>query len=561
MLTDIQIRNFVIVESLTIDLSKGMIVLTGETGAGKSILLDALTLALGGRADSGFVRQGCERAEISTTFQVNGYQDIVRWLQDHELDADGEGDCIIRRTISSDGRSKGYINGYPVPIQSLRELGDLLVDIHGQHAHQSLLKKDLQRQTLDDFAGHGDLLNEVQSHYQQWRTLKKQQVELERNKEEREARIDLLTYQTKELEELSLSEEEIQSIESEHSKLAHANQIREGVEKILFTLEGNELASAARLLNQSLHELEQLKEYDDNLEPTTTLLNEASIQLGETINELNHYLNDLNVDPMHLEYLDERLGVLHDLSRKHHVDAIELPKLLSQLSTELADLLSAQDDSANLGKKITAMEAAYFDLANKLTASRRKFAKVLEKKVSENMQQLGMKNGEFSVDFQPQEEIAPNGLERIEFLVRINPGQPFKPMSKVASGGELSRISLALQVIIANKGRIPTLVFDEVDVGIGGGIAEIVGRKLKSLSGNRQVICITHQPQVAALADYHLHVSKTSTKDSTDTQVNVLSEEQRYNEIARMLGGLKITKQTLSHAKEMVEQAQVSVAE
>jgi DNA repair protein RecN (Recombination protein N) len=561
MLTDIQIRNFVIVESLTIDLSQGMIVLTGETGAGKSILLDALTLALGGRADSGFVRQGCERAEISTTFQINGYPDIVRWLRDHELDADGEGDCIVRRTISSDGRSKGYINGYPVPIQSLRELGDLLVDIHGQHAHQSLLKKDLQRQTLDDFAGHGDLLNEVQTHYQQWRKLKQQQTELERNKEEREARIDLLTYQTRELEELNLSEEEIQSIESEHAKLAHVNQIREGVEKILFTLEENEQASAARLLNQSLHELEQLKEYDDNLESTTTLLNEASIQLGETINELNHYLNDLNVDPMHLEYLDERLGVLHDLSRKHHVDTIELPKLLSQLSSELGDLLSAQDDSANLDNKIAAMEAAYFDLANKLTASRRKFAKVLENKVSENMKQLGMKNGEFSVDFQPQEELAANGLERIEFLVRINPGQPFKSMSKVASGGELSRISLALQVIIANKGRIPTLVFDEVDVGIGGGIAEIVGRKLKSLSGNRQVVCITHQPQVAALADYHLHVSKTSTKDSTDTQVNVLNEEQRYNEIARMLGGLKITEQTLSHAKEMVEQAQVSMAE
>jgi DNA repair protein RecN (Recombination protein N) len=555
MLTDIQIRNFVIVETLTIDLSKGMIVLTGETGAGKSILLDALTLALGGRADSGFVRQGCERAEISATFQINHYPDIVHWLKHHELDADGELDCIIRRTVGSDGRSKGYINGYPVPIQSLRELGDLLVDIHGQHAHQSLLKKDLQRQTLDDFAGHGDLLHEVQSHYSQWRALKKQQIELEQNKEEREARIDLLTYQTKELEELNLSEEEILSIESEHSKLAHVNQIREGVEKILFTLEENEQTSAARLVNQSLHELEQLKQYDDNLEPTATLLNEANIQLAETINELNHYLSDLNVDPMHLEYLDERLSILHDLSRKHHVETTELPTLLTQLSSELSELLSVQDDSANLDQKISTMETAYFELANKLTASRSQFAKVLEKRVSQNMQQLGMKNGQFSVDFQPQDDIAQHGLERIEFLVRINPGQPFKPMSKVASGGELSRISLALQVIIANKGRIPTLVFDEVDVGIGGGIAEIVGRKLKSLSGNRQVICITHQPQVAALADYHLHVSKTSTKNSTDTQVRVLNEEQRYNEIARMLGGLKITDQTLSHAKEMIEQA------
>ena len=557
MLTDIQIRNFAIVESLSIDFTNGMIVLTGETGAGKSIVLDALGLALGGRADSGFIRHGAERVEIAATFHMGGHTDINAWLKRNELDADGEGECIIRRTISTDGRSKAYINGYPVPIQSLREIGELLVDIHGQHAHQSLLKKDMQRQVLDDFAGHIELLSEVQSHYLQWRKLKKQQVELERSQEERDARIDLLSYQTKELEELNLSEDEILTIESEHSKLAHVNQIREGIEKILFTLEENEEASASRLINHSLHELEKLKQYDDNLQSTSSLLNEVNIQLSETINELNHYLNDLNVDPQHLEYLNERLGILHDLSRKHHVDTIELPKLLAQLSAELENLRSVQDDSDNLDKKITAIETAYFDLANKLSASRKKFAKTLEQRVSENMQQLGMKNGQFSVDIQAQEDMGQYGLERIEFLVQINPGQPFKPMTKVASGGELSRISLALQVIIANKGRIPTLIFDEVDVGIGGGIAEIVGRKLKTLSSDRQVICVTHQPQVAALADYHLHVSKTSTKDTTDTKIVVLDQEQRYNEIARMLGGLKITKQTLSHAKEMIEQAQV----
>ena len=416
----------------------------------------------------------------------------------------------------------------------------------------------MQRQTLDDFAGHGELLNEVQTHFLQWRKLKKQQTELERSKEERESRIDLLTYQTKELEELNLSEDEIQSIEAEHARLAHVNQIREGIERIVFTLEENEQASASRLVNQSLHELEKLTQYDDNLSSTVTLLNGVSIQLSETVNELSHYLNDLNVDPQHLEYLDERLGILYDLSRKHHVDTIELPKLLTQLSAELNELLAAQDHSGNLDKKIAATESAYFDLANKLSASRRQFAKTLEQRVSENMQQLGMKNGQFSVDFQAQDDVAQYGLERIEFLVSINPGQPFKPLTKVASGGELSRISLALQVIIANKGRIPTLIFDEVDVGIGGGIAEIVGRKLKTLSGDRQVVCVTHQPQVAALADYHLHVSKTSTKDSTDTQVVVLTQEQRYNEIARMLGGLKITDQTLSHAKEMIEQAQLN---
>jgi len=560
MLTEIQIRNFAIVESLNIDFPNGMIVLTGETGAGKSILLDALSLALGDRADSGFVRHGCDRAEISAMFLISDYPDITRWLQQKELDSDGE--CIIRRTVSMDGRSKGYVNGSPVPVQTLRELGDLLVDIHGQHAHQSLLKKDMQRQILDDFAVHADLSTQVHDYYQQWKKLKAQQLELERSKEEREARIDLLSYQTQELEELNLTEEEIQNIESEHSKLAHVNQIREGVEKILFTLEENEEASAVRLVNHSLYELEKLKQYDDQLESTNSLLNEVNIQLSETVNELNHYLSNLNVDPQHLEYLDERLGLLHDLSRKHHVDTIELPKLLHQLATELSTLLSAQDHSENLDKKIAAAEAAYFELAHELTASRKKSAAALEKKVSENMQRLGMKNGRFSVEFQPLDDIGPHGLERIEFLVSINPGQPFKPLNKVASGGELSRISLALQVIIANKGRIPTMIFDEVDVGIGGGIAEIVGHKLKALSRDRQVLCVTHQPQVAALADCHLHVSKSSTKNSTDTQVMVLSKEQRYNEIARMLGGLKITEQTLSHAKEMVEQAQaVLVAE
>ena len=558
MLTEIQIRNFAIVESLTIDFPSGMIVLTGETGAGKSILLDALSLALGERADTGFIRHGCDRAEISATFQVSENSDISDWLNHHELDAEGE--CIIRRTLNADGRSKSYVNGYPVPVQSLRELGDLLVDIHGQHAHQSLLKKDIQRQVVDDFAAHNELLSQVQTHYQQWRKLKTQQVELEHNKEEREARIDLLTYQTKELEDLNLTESEIQNIEAEHSKLAHANQIREGIEKILFTLEANEEANALRLANVSLHELEKLKQYDDNLDSAANLLNEVNIQLSETVNELNHYLSNLNTDPQHLEYLNERLGLLHDLSRKHHVDTIELPKLFNQLATELSELLSSQDHSENLDNKIAAAESAYFELANKLSASRAKYAEVLQLRVSENMQQLGMKNGQFSVEFQTVDDIAPHGLERIEFLVSINPGQPFKPMNKVASGGELSRISLALQVIIADKGRIPTMIFDEVDVGIGGGIAEIVGHKLKALSRDRQVLCVTHQPQVAALADSHLHVSKTSTNESTDTQVIVLSKEQRYNEIARMLGGLKITQQTLSHAKEMVEDAQLASA-
>ncbi|WP_455206079.1 DNA repair protein RecN [Kaarinaea lacus] len=553
MLSEIHIRNFAIVESLTIELNNGMTVLTGETGAGKSILLDALNLALGGRADSGTIRSGSKRAEISAMFDLNAKPNILAWLKENDLDDDSN--CLIRRTVNSDGRSKGYVNGYAVPMQSLRELGDLLVDIHGQHAHQSLLKKDNQRQIVDDFAEHNHLLEQVHQTYRHWRSLKKQQHDLAKSKEEREARIDLLTYQTKELEELNLTVEEIETVESDYAKLAHANQIREGIEQIIFNLEENESSSVVRLVGQAHNQLEDLKRYDDKLAASAELLNDIHIQLSEGISELRHYLSDLDIDPKQLEWLNERLGALHDLSRKHHVDAKELPQLLTTLSTELANLLSQQDHSENLDQEIETAEAAYLDSATKLSASRRQQAEVLQQRVSKIMQQLGMKHGQFNVAFESLEEFSAHGLERLEFMVSMNPGQPSKPMSKVASGGELSRISLALQVIIANKGRIPTLIFDEVDVGIGGGIAEIVGLKLRELSHNRQVLCITHQPQVAALAHNHLHVSKSSSKDTTQTEVKPLNEEQRQNEIARMLGGLEITQQTLSHAKEMIDRS------
>lgn len=553
MLSEIHIRNFAIVESLTIELNNGMTVLTGETGAGKSILLDALNLALGGRADSGTIRSGSKRAEISAMFDLNAKPNILAWLKENDLDDDSN--CLIRRTVNSDGRSKGYVNGYAVPMQSLRELGDLLVDIHGQHAHQSLLKKENQRQIVDDFAEHHHLLEQVHQTYQHWRSLKKQQRELAKSKEEREARIDLLSYQTKELEELNLTVEEIETVESDYAKLAHANQIREGIEQIIFKLEENESSAVVRLVGQAHNELEDLKRYDDKLAASAELLNDIHIQLSEGISELRHYLSNLDIDPKQLEWLNERLGALHDLSRKHHVDAKELPQLLTTLSTELANLLSQQDHSENLDQEIETAETAYLDSATKLSASRRQQAEVLQKRVSKIMQQLGMKHGQFQVAFESLEEFSAHGLERLEFMVSMNPGQPSKPMSKVASGGELSRISLALQVIIANKGRIPTLIFDEVDVGIGGGIAEIVGLKLRELSHDRQVLCVTHQPQVAALAHNHLHVSKSSSKDTTQTDVTPLDEQQRQNEIARMLGGLEITPHTLSHAKEMIDRA------
>ena len=555
MLTQLTIRDFTIVDHLDLQFQQGMTVLTGETGAGKSILLDALLLAMGGRADSGTVRACSDRTEISAAFSVDGNRDIQQWLRDNELDEDDE--CFIRRTIGSDGRSKGFINGRMVPMQSLRDLGDLLLDIHGQHAHQSLLKRQLQRQALDDYAGHSELLQDTQKVYEHWKSLRQQQAALAQSQEEREARIELLTYQTGELNELNLGENELGELEEEHARLANLNVILESGASTVHALAENEEASVVSQLQQACNQMEHMLQFDHRLENISRMLNEASIQVDEAADELRHYLDGLSLEPERLNWLDERLGIIHDLSRKHRVEAHSLPALQRQLSEELATLLSASEQSDNLQEQLTQAEQAYLAAAKILSKQRQKAAKTLSALVTDNMQQLGMKQGQFKIELEATEEFSPHGMERVEFQVATNPGQPFKPMSKVASGGELSRISLAIQVITAGTGRIPTLIFDEVDVGIGGGIAETVGHLLRSLSRERQVFCVTHQPQVASLAHHHLHVSKHSTDKTTHTSVVPLTAQQRTDEIARMLGGIEITAQTLSHAKEMIERGQL----
>ncbi|HEY5602953.1 MAG TPA: DNA repair protein RecN [Gammaproteobacteria bacterium] len=549
-----KIRSFAIVDELELPLHGGMTVLTGETGAGKSILLDALDLALGGRADSGVIRHGSERAEIAVAFDIAGHPAIKQWLLDNELDADAE--CLIRRTVSTDGRSKGFINGSPVPMQSLRDLGEQLVDIQGQHAHQSLLKRDLQRETLDDFAGHQELAATVRKCYQELKRLRDQQALLLHNKEERESRIELLTYQTRELEELSLEENEFEKLEEEQARLAHINQIEEGCEQAVYTLHEAEEQAITQQLTQVASQLEKLQHYDPKLEAIVRMLNEGLIQVEEAANELRHQLSSMDMDPERLEWVDSRLGQIHDLSRKHHVNSRELGALQATLAAELAQLLTASDQSNNLDDLIGKAEKAYMDAAQQLTASRQKAAKKLEKQVTENLHQLGMPNGQFVIDFTALDDTTAAGLERVEFLVTMNPGQPLKPLAKVASGGELSRISLAVHVITAATGRIPTLIFDEVDVGIGGGTAEVVGRMLRDLGRDRQVLCVTHQPQVAALGQQHLQVNKFTSENTTKATVTALNDKQRVNEIARMLGGIEITEKTLSHAKDMIKRSQ-----
>ena len=568
MLRHIHIRHLAIVDELSLDIGSGMTVLTGETGAGKSILLDALGLALGDRAESGIIRAGAARAEVSAEFDIEQHKPVQAWLNEHELDDDGQ--CLIRRTVSNEGRSKGYINGRPVPMQSLRELGEQLVDIHGQHAHQSLLKRDVQRQVLDDLANnaskgkHQKLLTETAEQFRQWQQLKQELAQLQASKTQREDRLELLHYQVEELQQLSLTEEELGELEAEHSRLANLNQLREGIEQIQSSLSGDGSQSISSGLDHASSELARLGELDADLANACETLQGAAIQAADASNELRDYLDGLSLDPERLQVVDERIGIIHELARKHHCGPEALPALQVMLEEELATLEQADVQLGEISHAVGAVEAQYYAVAKKLSASRNKAGKQLASQVSENLQQLGMPHGQFEIALESIDAPSINGMERIEFQVSANPGQPVQSMAKVASGGELARISLAVQVIAAGTGTIPTLIFDEVDVGIGGGIAEVVGRLLRNLSGDRQVLCVTHQPQVASLAHHHLQVSKQAGKqkgkDHTVTDVSAITEQDRVDEIARMLGGLEITEQTLSHAREMIERGQQALS-
>ncbi len=554
MLRNIHIRHLAVVDELNLDLQAGMTVLTGETGAGKSILIDALSLALGDRADSGVIRAGQARAEISADFDLSGLTAISDWLREQELDDDGQ--CLIRRTINRDGPSKGYINGRPVPMQSLRELGERLVDIHGQHAHQSLLRRDAQRQALDACAGHQKLLDSVAGEYRKWRELRERLDQLSASRAQREDRLELLRHQVQELQELALASEELTALEEEHDRLANLNQLREGSQQVLQLLIESEDSALADTLERAASELERLQGFDARLKNIVQTVRDAAIQTSEAGHELRDYLEGLSLDPERLAEIDQRLGLIHDLSRKHQVSPQELPALQQQLEAELAALEDADVALDATAHELAACESAYRGAADKLRSSRQRAAKKLSKAVTENMHRLGMKDGRFEIELAPLDDYTAHGMERVAFLVSANPGQPPQPLAKVASGGELARISLAIQVITVGTGSIPTLIFDEVDVGIGGGIAEIVGRLLRDLGRERQVLCVTHQPQVASLAHQHLQVRKQSDKKATSTVVVPLRSDERVEEIARMLGGLEITEQTRSHAQEMIDRGQ-----
>ena len=557
MLQYLYIRDFAIIHKLELALNRGLTVVTGETGAGKSIAIDALALVLGGRAESSVIRHGCVRAEISASFVLDATQAGAQWLQEHELFDEAE--CVLRRVIETDKPSKGFINGRPVAMQMLRELGELLVDIHGQHEHQSLLKREAQRQMLDDYAGLGEAASRLAQHYHELQALTERLYTLKHQSADRQARIELLRYQVKELRSLNLKADELPRLEDEHARLANGAELLEGTQAVVQSLYDDDENSAARLISQATTRLESLGRYDGRIGEIAALLNEATIQIDEAANRLHHYLDGLELDPQRLTWLDDRLASAHELARKHKVRAEELPQVLERVETELNDI---EDFDANLSKleeRIQAETAGYRALAVKVTAKRTEAANRLAGAVTARMQELGMAGGRFQTALTPlpDGEIGAHGLERIEFLVSANPGQPVKPLTKVASGGELSRISLALQVVLASLGRIPTLIFDEVDVGVGGRVAEIVGQQLRELGKNRQVLCITHLAQVAALGDQHLQVDKRNQKDDVLVEVQPLADTNRVQEIARMIGGIEISEQTLAHAEDMLARASV----
>ena len=556
MLKHIRIRNFAIIDHIDIEFHAGMTALTGETGAGKSILLGALGLMLGDRADSDNVRVGSSKSEISAEFDISKLEHIKLWLKEKELDT--ETDCLLRRRLSEDGRSRAFINSTPVPLQDLRELGEMLVDIHGQHEHQSLMRSDMQRQLLDDYSQHKPLLAELKTIYQQWKKVSTEFQQLQDDSKNRSDRLDLLRYQVGELDALSPVEGEYATLSEEHQRLANVDKLSATSQQAVMALYDAEEGTLYSQLSQQINLLESASETDPQLTPANTMLNEALVQIEETASLLRDYLASLDNNPERFNEVESRLGGLHDLARKHRVEPGQLFAVHAQLQQELKNLDHADENLSRLEQQTQEFKKSYLTLANKLSKSRNQFAQSLNKEISKAMQTLGMAGGKFEilVKTDAQENYSAQGLDDIEFTVSANAGQPCKPLAKVASGGELSRISLAIQMITAKQGRIPTLIFDEVDSGVGGGIAEIVGQHLRLLGLDRQVFCVTHLPQVASQAHQHLRVLKHIQEGLTQTQIQTLTEKERVEEISRMLGGIEITKQTRAHAKEMLDKAQ-----
>jgi len=552
MLMNLQVRDFAIVDRIDIEFEPGMIVLTGETGAGKSILVDALGLVLGERGSAQLVRDGAKRAEFAAEFDVSSLPVVATWLDEQALDLEDE--CLLRRVINADGRSRAFINGNSVPLSQLKALGDLLLDIHGQHFHQSLGRRDIQRELLDHFGGLLDDRAIVATHYIEWKALSDRAAELTSAEADRASRLDLLTFQLQELDSLALEDGEFDALGSERQKLQNSGKLAEGVSRALDGLFDRDVGNANSLVADALRSVEQLVEFDRSLEPVLEMLTSASIQVTEAADTLRRYSEAIDMDPARRDWVEERLDAIQTISRKHRVSADELPELVDSMRAEHDELSHAEERGRELEELAAAARTEYLKHAKSLSKARRKAANGFAAAVTDAMHGLGMPGGVFQVGLTAREEDAARswGLDQIEFLISANPGQAPQSLAKIASGGELSRMSLAIQVIASDGSAIPTMVFDEVDSGVGGGVAEMVGRRLQELGATRQVLCVTHLPQVASLADQHFRISKVTDGKSTRTRVSPLAEDERIEELARMLGGVEITRKTLEHAAEML---------
>lgn len=551
MLTYLSVNNFAIVKSLQLELTKGMTTITGETGAGKSIAIDALELCLGVRADASFVRQGESKTEVSATFLLDNNQNATRWLEDNDL-LDGS-ECIIRRSITKEGRSRAFINGNPVPLSQLKAIGQYLINIHGQHAHHQLVKSEYQLSMLDQYAGHQQLLNNVREAYQNWRQTHHQLKQLRENQSQNQAQKQLLEYQIKELDELALLEDEFTELEQEHKRLSNGGELALNCQQALDLINEGDEYNAIALLQSASNLLIQIAELDPNLATLPTMISEAMIQLEETNRELRNYLDHIEIDPERMNFVENRFSKVMSMARKHHVTADSLYQHHQELRQQIEQLDSSDEKLQLLAEQVKEHKQQFIHHAEKLHQSRQRYAKELSKLISQSMHDLSMEKAKFTIEVNNQENNpTPLGMDEITFLVSTNPGQPLQPLAKVASGGELSRISLAIQVITAQKVETPSLIFDEVDVGISGPTAAIVGKMLRKLGESTQVLCVTHLPQVAGCGHQQLFVAKQTKAGKTETLMYPLSEEQRINELARLLGGSTITNSTLANAKELL---------
>lgn len=552
MLTHLSIRDFAIVKSLDLDLNQGLTAITGETGAGKSIAIDALGLCLGDRAEAGLVRSGAQKAIVSASFDVSSLENAKAWLTEFDLDDDDS--CLIRRVVSAEGRSKAYINGSPVPLQQLKNLGEFLVSVHGQHAHQRLLKTDVQLGHLDSFAEHEALLHQVMHRYNELKHAQNQFKQLSESQQQRDDRKQLLAYQVSELDEFAIQENEFEELEKEHKKLSNSQSLLEETQLSFHQLYDSEEFNAQSAVQSSLDRLSVLVEHDPSITSIVSILNEAAINIEEAAQELRAYTEQLEIDPLKLQQIEARYSQALELARKHSIPPESLYNTHQELASEYTELAEDESQLETLKVELQELKQAYLDAAIQLSQSRQKSARTLSKQVEKQIQSMNMQHAKFEILINFDELQSPSllGQDQVSFMVATNPGQAADRLDKVVSGGELSRIGLAIQVIASSKSHIPTMIFDEVDTGISGPTASIVGQLLRKLGKNTQVMCVTHLPQVAACGHNQMFVTKFTDKQTTETHMISLTESERIDELARLLAGDKLTESAIANAKELL---------